>query len=54
MVNLHLGQNWDIHWHNGQGQPTVPRYLDMITNKTSVLPRMNLELLSLVTKMKKF
>ena len=22
MANLHLGQNWDIHWHNGKKMPT--------------------------------
>ena len=22
MMNIHFGQNWDIHWHNGQKMPT--------------------------------
>lgn len=21
-ANLHFGQNWDIHWHNGHKMPT--------------------------------
>jgi geranylgeranyl pyrophosphate synthase len=22
MMNIHFGQNWDIHWHNGKCMPT--------------------------------
>ena len=22
MTNIHFGQNWDIHWHNGKKMPT--------------------------------
>ena len=41
MFNLHFGQNWDIHWHNAKDQiPTEQQYLQMVINKTSVLPRM--------------
>ena len=38
--NVHLGQNWDIHWHNGNHTPTEQQYNQMILNKTGVLPRM--------------
>eukprot|EP00347_Sterkiella_histriomuscorum_P004981 403358352 len=53
LVNLHIGQNWDIHWHHGKVQPNLQNYLDMVVNKTSVLPRINLQMLSLVLKLKR-
>lgn len=40
LYNLHFGQNWDIHWHNGKVMPTEQQYLQMVINKTSVLPRL--------------
>ena len=27
LYNLHFGQNWDIHWHNGQIMPTEEQYV---------------------------
>ena len=31
--NIHFGQNWDIHWHNGKKMPTEKQYIQMIINK---------------------
>lgn len=45
-ANLHFGQNWDIHWHNGKKMPTEAQYLQMIINKTSVLPRLCVRLIA--------
>lgn len=45
-MNVHFGQNWDIHWHNGQLMPTEEQYIHMVINKTSVLPRMCIRLIS--------
>ena len=44
--NLHFGQNWDIHWHNGKQIPSEQQYFHMVINKTSVLPRMCTRLIS--------
>jgi hypothetical protein len=27
MFNIHFGQNWDIHWHNGKKMPTEKQYI---------------------------
>jgi geranylgeranyl pyrophosphate synthase len=27
MRNIHFGQNWDIHWHNGNKFPTINQYI---------------------------
>ena len=27
MLNIHFGQNWDIHWHNGKKMPTEEQYM---------------------------
>jgi len=48
MFNLHFGQNWDIHWHNGKRMPTEEQYLHMIINKTSVLPRLCVRLIDAI------
>lgn len=47
-ANLHFGQNWDIHWHNGCKMPTEAQYLHMIINKTSVLPRLCVRLIAAI------
>lgn len=49
-ANLHFGQNWDIHWHNGARMPTEAQYLQMIINKTSVLPRLLVRLIAAILK----
>jgi len=49
-ANLHFGQNWDIHWHNGARMPTEAQYLQMIINKTSVLPRLCVRLIAAIMK----
>ena len=49
-ANLHFGQNWDIHWHNGKKMPTEAQYLHMIINKTSVLPRLCVRLIAAIMK----
>jgi len=48
LMNLHFGQNWDIHWHNGNIMPTEDQYLQMVINKTSVLPRLCLSMISII------
>lgn len=48
LVNLHFGQNWDIHWHNGHSMPTEEQYLQMVINKTSVLPRLCAGMISII------
>jgi geranylgeranyl diphosphate synthase, type III len=48
LMNLHFGQNWDIHWHNGKIMPTEEQYLQMVINKTSVLPRLCLSMISII------
>lgn len=48
MLNLHYGQNWDLHWHNGNQMPTEDQYLQMVINKTSVLPRLCVNMISQV------
>jgi len=43
MVNIHLGQGWDIYWHNCDKIahiPTETQYLQMTAHKTGVLARM--------------
>jgi geranylgeranyl pyrophosphate synthase len=44
MVQLHIGQGWDILWHNInqlEGKyPTQDQYLQMTAHKTGVLARM--------------
>jgi geranylgeranyl diphosphate synthase type 3/geranylgeranyl diphosphate synthase type I len=45
MVQLHIGQGWDILWHNIdrlEGQyPTEDQYLQMTAHKTGVLARLS-------------
>ena len=49
MLNIHFGQNWDICWHNGSSHmPTEQQYLDMVINKTSVLPRMCIRIIGAI------
>jgi geranylgeranyl pyrophosphate synthase len=52
MVNLHLGQNWDISWHHGTLVPTEDQYIQMVLNKTSVLPRLCLKFISEIVNLK--
>ncbi len=44
MVNLHIGQGWDILWHNidqlNGKYPTEKQYLQMTAHKTGVLVRL--------------
>ena len=47
MVNIHLGQNWDIYWHNLKDFSKLPnenQYLQMTAHKTGVLARMSTRL----------
>jgi geranylgeranyl pyrophosphate synthase len=46
MVNLHFGQNCDISWHHGTLVPTEDQYVQMVINKTSVLPRICMRFIS--------
>lgn len=48
LVNIHTGQNWDIHWHNGKIMPTEDQYIQMVLNKTSVLPRLCIKVLNII------
>jgi len=45
MVQLHIGQGWDILWHNIdrlEGKfPTQEQYLQMTAHKTGVLARLS-------------
>jgi geranylgeranyl pyrophosphate synthase len=45
MVQLHIGQGWDILWHSPDklaGQyPTEAQYLQMTAHKTGVLARLS-------------
>lgn len=46
-TNIHLGQNWDIHWHNQNDKvPTEKQYYHMVQNKTSVLLRLCLRFIA--------
>jgi geranylgeranyl diphosphate synthase type 3 len=48
MTNLHLGQGWDILWHNIEQlngkYPTENDYLQMTAHKTGVLARLSARL----------
>lgn len=48
MVNLHIGQGWDILWHNleklGGNYPTEHQYCQMAAHKTGVLARLSVRL----------
>lgn len=47
MVNIHLGQGWDIYWHNCdkiESLPNEAQYLQMTAHKTGVLARMSARL----------
>lgn len=49
MSNIHFGQNYDIFWHNDvQSIPTEEMYFQMVVNKTSVLPRMCVRIISVL------
>jgi geranylgeranyl pyrophosphate synthase len=52
MVNLHFGQNWDISWHHGTLVPTEDQYVQMVINKTSVLPRICMRFISTILDLK--
>ena len=52
MVNLHFGQNWDISWHHGTLVPTEDQYVQMVINKTSVLPRICMRFISSILDLK--
>lgn len=45
MVQLHIGQGWDILWHNvdklEDKYPTELQYLQMTAHKTGVLARLS-------------
>ena len=45
MVQLHIGQGWDILWHNidklGAEYPSEAQYLQMTAHKTGVLARLS-------------
>jgi len=49
LLNLHLGQGLDIHWHKGGVNPNVQEYLQMCSNKTGVLARLSARLTSLIS-----
>jgi len=49
LLNLHLGQGLDIHWHKGGVSPTVNEYLQMCSYKTGVLARLSTRLTSLIS-----
>ncbi len=44
MVDLHIGQGWDIVWHNNNkiegNYPTEEQYLQMTAHKTGALARL--------------
>ena len=40
LTGLHVGQNWDICWHNDKKMPTEMDYFQMTTQKTGVIPRL--------------
>lgn len=48
MTNLHLGQGWDILWHNIDKlkghYPSENDYLQMTSHKTGVLARLSARL----------
>jgi len=45
LCNIHMGQGYDIHWHNGDKIPTEKQYNEMVKNKTGVLPRLNMRMI---------
>jgi len=49
LLNLHLGQGLDIHWHKGGVNPDVQEYLQMCSYKTGVLARLSARLTSLIS-----
>lgn len=48
MTSLHIGQGWDILWHNVDklegNYPTEDHYLQMTAHKTGVLARLSAKL----------
>lgn len=52
MVNLHFGQNWDISWHHGTHMPSEDQYIQMVLNKTSVLPRLCMRFIAEILNLK--
>eukprot|EP01017_Pseudomicrothorax_dubius_P025223 TRINITY_DN26_c0_g3_i2.p1 TRINITY_DN26_c0_g3~~TRINITY_DN26_c0_g3_i2.p1 ORF type:complete len:329 (+),score=87.31 TRINITY_DN26_c0_g3_i2:73-987(+) len=48
MISVHLGQGWDIYWHNlkeiDSFLPNEENYLQMVSHKTGVLPRLGARL----------
>jgi len=49
LLNIHLGQGLDIHWHQGNKNPTVEEYLQMCAYKTGVLARLSARLGALLS-----
>lgn len=55
MTSLHVGQGWDILWHNVdklEGKyPTEDHYLQMTAHKTGVLARLSAKLVCVYLKL---
>jgi geranylgeranyl pyrophosphate synthase len=49
LLNVHLGQGLDIHWHQGKRSPSVQDYLQMCAYKTGVLARLSARLGALLS-----
>jgi geranylgeranyl pyrophosphate synthase len=49
LLNVHLGQGLDIHWHQGKKNPNVQDYLQMCAYKTGVLARLSARLGALLS-----
>jgi geranylgeranyl pyrophosphate synthase len=51
MVNIHLGQAWDIYWHGSKDiVPTEDQYFQMVSFKTGVMFRMAAAMILTVLK----
>jgi len=49
LLNVHLGQGLDIHWHQGKKNPNIQDYLQMCAYKTGVLARLSARLGALLS-----
>eukprot|EP01124_Arcella_intermedia_P032867 TRINITY_DN774_c0_g1_i1.p1 TRINITY_DN774_c0_g1~~TRINITY_DN774_c0_g1_i1.p1 ORF type:complete len:451 (-),score=78.11 TRINITY_DN774_c0_g1_i1:342-1511(-) len=49
LLNVHLGQGLDIHWHQGKKNPGAQEYLQMCAYKTGVLARLSARLGALLS-----
>ena len=50
MQAIHVGQGWDIYWHNQKNTlPSNAQYYQMVENKTSCLPRMTSRIIAELT-----